>query len=166
MFNQEKLVEMYSSVIHHTLHHHGVFSHHQNYGDYFNELYIKLIDLADKFQGDALDDTERGHFVAYAKAGLERQLWQLLKQERQRKREIPLENLCIQQSSDELESELTRIDFLANARRVLEKEDYDFLLVVVDDNWTVSDKAKMLGMSRKTYYQKRSRIIGNLKGMK
>ena len=156
MFNQEKLVEMYSSVIHHILHH----------GDYFNELYIKLIDLADKFQGDALDDAERGHFVAYAKAGLERQLWQLLKQEHQRKREIPLENLCIQQSSDELESGLTRIDFLANARRVLEKEDYDFLLVVVDDNWTVSDKAKMLGMSRKTFYQKRSRIIRDLKGVK
>ena len=93
-------------------------------------------------------------------------MWQLLKRERQRKREIPLENLCIQQSSDELESELTRIDFLANARRVLEKEDYDFLLVVVDDNWTVSDKAKMLGMSRKTYYQKRSRIIRSLKAMK
>ena len=166
MFNQENLVEMYSSVIYHILHHHGVFSHHQNYGDYFNELYIKLIDLADKFQGDALDDAERGHFVAYAKAGLERQLWQLLKQERQRKREIPLENLFIQQSSDELESELTRIDFLANARRLLEKEDYDFLLAVVNDNWTVSDKAKMLGMSRKTFYQKRSRIIRVLKGMK
>ena len=148
MFNQEKLVEMYSSVIHHTLHHHGVFSHHQNYGDYFNELYIKLLDLADKFQGDALDDAERGHFVAYAKAGLERQLWQLLKQEHQRK------------------SELARIDFLANARRVLEKEEYDFLLVVVDDYWTVFDKTKMLGMSRKTYYQKRSRIIRLLKEMK
>ena len=156
MFNQEKLVEMYSSVIHHTLHRHGVFSHHQNYGDYFNELYIKLIDLADKFQGDALEDAERGHFVAYAKAG----------QERQRKREVPLENLCIQQSSDELESELTRIDFLANARRVLEKDEYDFLLVVVDDYWTVSDKAKMLGMSRKTYYQKRSRFIRVLRGDK
>ena len=166
MFNQEKLVEMYSSVIHHILHHHGIFLHHQNYGDYFNELYIKLLALVDKFQGDALDDTERGHFVAYAKAGLERQLWQLLKQEHQRKREIPLENLFIQQSGDEVESELTRIDFLANARRVLEKEEYDFLLVVVDDHWTVSDKAKMLGMSRKTYYQKRSRIIRALKGVK
>ena len=159
MFNQEKLVEMYSSVIHHILHRHGVFSHHQNYGDYFNELYTKLLDLAGKFQGDALDDAERGHFVAYAKAGLERQLWQLLKQERQRKREIPLENLCIQQSGDEVESELTRIDFL-------EKEEYDFLLVIADDYWTVSDKAKMLGMSRKTYYQKRSRIIRALKGVK
>ena len=158
MFNQEKLVEMYSSVIHHILHRHGLFSHHQNYGDYFNELYIKLLDLAEKFRGDALDDTERGHFVAYAKAGLERQLWQLVKQERQRKREIPLENLCIQQSGDEVESELTRIDFLANARRVLEKEEYEFLLVIADDHWTVSDKAKMLGMSRKTYYQKLARI--------
>lgn len=166
MFNQEKLVEMYSSMIHHTLHHHGVFSHHQNYGDYFNDLYIKLIDLAGKFQGDALDDAERGHFVAYAKAGLERQLWQLLKQERQRKREIPLENLLSQQSGDELESELTRIDFLMNARRVQEKEEYEFLLVVVDGHWTVSDKAKMLGMSRKTYYQKRSCIIRSLKAMK
>ena len=166
MFNQEKLVEMYSSVIHHTLHHHGVFSHHQNYGDYFNELYIKLLDLADKFQGDALEDAERGHFVAYAKAGLERQLWQLLKQERQRKREIPLENLFIQQSIYKLESELTRIDFLASARRVLEKEEYDFLLVIADDHWTVSDKTQMLGMSRKTYYQKRSRIISALKEVK
>lgn len=166
MFNQEKLVEMYSSVIHHTLHRHGVFTHHQNYDDYFNELYIKLLDLAGKFQGDALDDAERGHFVAYAKAGLERQLWQLLKHERQRRREIPLENLFFHQSGDEVESELTRIDFLANARRVLEKEEYDFLLVIVDDYWTVSDKAKMLGISRKTYYQKRSRIIRDLKGMK
>ena len=96
--------------------------------------------------------------MAYAKAGLERQLWQLVKQERQRKREIPLENLCIQQSGDEVESELTRIDFLANARRVLEKEEYEFLLVIADDHWTVSDKAKMLGMSRKTYYQKLARI--------
>ena len=122
--------------------------------------------MADKFQGDALDDAERGHFVAYAKVGLERQLWQLLKQERQRKREIPLDNLFFQQSGDEVESELTRIDFLANARRVLEKEDYDFLLVIADDHWTLSDKAKMLGMSRKTYYQKRSRIIRVLKGMK
>ena len=65
-----------------------------------------------------------------------------------------------------MESELTRIDFLANARRVLEKEEYDFLLVIADDYWTVSDKAKMLGMSRKTYYQKRSHIIRVLKGMK
>ena len=166
MFNQEKLVEMYSIAIHHTLHHHGVFSHHQNYGDYFNELYIKLLDLADKFQGGALDDAERGHFVAYAKASLERQLWQLLKQERQRKREIPLENLFIKQSIDKVESELTRIDFLANTRRVLEKDEYDFLLVIADDHWTVSDKAKMLGMSRKTYYQKRARIIRALKEMK
>lgn len=166
MFNQEKLVEMYSSVIHHTLHHLGVFSHHQNYGDYFNELYIKLLDLAGKFQGDALDDAERGHFVAYAKAGLERQLWQLLKRERQRKRETPLENLLSQQSGDELESELTRIDFLMNARRVPEKEEYEFLLVVVDGHWTVSDKANMLGMSRKTYYQKLARIINALKEAK
>lgn len=37
------------------------------YGGYYNELYIKLVDLEGKFRGDALDEAERGRFVGYVK---------------------------------------------------------------------------------------------------
>ena len=40
MLDQEVLVEMYGSVIHHVLHKQGVHRQRDEYGDYYNELYI------------------------------------------------------------------------------------------------------------------------------
>ena len=49
------------------LHKQGVHRQRDEYGDYYNEHYIKLVALAGKFRGDALDEVERGRFVGYVK---------------------------------------------------------------------------------------------------
>ena len=60
----------------------GMHRQRDEYWDYYNELYIKLVDLAGKFRGDALDEAERGRFVGYAKPALTHYLWWLLKRDK------------------------------------------------------------------------------------
>ena len=43
MLDQEVLVEMYGSVLHHVLHKQGVHRQRDEYGDYYNELYISFV---------------------------------------------------------------------------------------------------------------------------
>ena len=57
-------------------------------------------------------------------------------------------------------SELSLVEYMADAERVLSTEEYEFFKVAADTRWTVTEKAKMLGISRKTYYK----FLSNLRG--
>lgn len=153
MLDQEVLVEMYSGVIHHVLHKQGVHKQQDEYGDYYNELYIKLVDLAGKFRGNALDEAERGRFVGYAKPGLTRYLWWLLKRDSYRKVEVLTDGSQQEFGLADQASEQSLVEYMADAERVLSPEEYEFFKVAADTRWTVTEKASMLGMSRKGYYE-------------
>lgn len=152
MLDQEVLVEMYGSVIHHVLHKQGVRRQRDEYGDYYNELYIKLVDLAGKFRGNALDEAERGRFVGYAKPALTRYLWWLLKRDSYRKLEVLTDGSQHEFVLVDQASELSLVEYMADAERMLSPEEYEFFKVAADTRWTVTEKAKMLGISRKGYY--------------
>lgn len=163
MLDQEVLVEMYGSVIHHVLHKQGVHRKRDEYGDYYNELYIKLVDLAGKFRGDALDEAERWRFVGYAKPALTRYLWWLLKRDSYRKLEVPSDGSQHEFGLVDQVSELSLVECMADAERVLSIEEYEFFKVAADSQWTVTEKAKMLGMSRKGYYERLRRCADKIK---
>ena len=163
MLDQEVLVEMYGSVIHHVLHKQGVHKQQDEYGDYYNELYIKLVDLASKFRGNALDEAERGRFVGYAKPALTRYLWWLLKRDSYRKLEVLTDGSEYEFGHVYQASELSLVEYMADAERVLSTEEYEFFKVAADTRWTVTEKARMLGISRKGYYGKFREIIHNLR---
>ena len=130
------------------------------YGGYYNELYIKLVDLASKFRGNALDEAERGRFVGYAKPALTRYLWWLLKRDSYRKVEVLTDGSQHEFGLVDQVSELSLVEYMADAERVLSTEEYEFFKVAADTRWTVTEKAKMLGISRKTYYK----FLSNLRG--
>lgn len=153
MLDQEVLVEMYGSVLHHVLHKQGVHRQRDEYGDYYNELYIKLVDLAGKFRGNALNEAERGRFVGYAKPALTRYLWWLLKRDSNRKVEVLTEGSEQEIGLVDQASELSLVEYMADAERVLSPEEYKFFKVASDTRWTVTEKARLLGMSRKGYYE-------------
>ena len=153
MLDQEALVEMYGSVVHHVLHKQGVHRQRDEYGDYYNELYIKLVDLAGKFRGEALDEAERGRFVGYAKPALTRYLWWLLKRDSFRKLEVLSDGSQHEFGLVDQASELSLVEYMADAERMLSPEEYEFFKVAADTRWTVTEKARMLGISRKGYYE-------------
>ena len=163
MLDQEVLVEMYGSVIHHVLHKQGVHRQRDEYGDYYNELYIKLVDLAGKFRGNALDEAERGRFVGYAKPAITRYLWCLLKRDRFRKLEVMSDGSQHEFGLVDQASELSLVEYMADAERMLSPEEYEFFKVAADTRWTVTEKAKMLGMSRKGYYEWLRRCADKIK---
>ena len=163
MLDQEVLVEMYGSVIHHVLHKQGVHRQRDEYGDYYNELYIKLVDLAGKFRGDALDEAERWRFVGYAKPALTRYLWWLLKRDSYRKLEVLTDGNQHEFDLVDQASELSLVEYMADAERVLSPEEYEFFKVAADSQWTVTEKAKMLGLSRKGYYEWLRRCADKIK---
>ena len=163
MLDQEVLVEMYGSVIHHVLHKQGVHKQQDEYGDYYNELYIKLVDLAGKFRGNALDEAERGRFVGYAKPALTRYLWCLLKRDSFRKLEVMSDGSQHEFGLVDQASELSLVEYMADAERMLSPEEYEFFKVAADTRWTVTEKARMLGMSRKGYYERLRRCADKIK---
>mgnify|MGYP002742823167 CR=1 FL=1 len=55
-------------------------------------------------------------------------------------------------------SELLLVEYMVDAERVLRPEEYEFFKVAADSQWTVTEKAKMLGISRKGYYEWLRRI--------
>lgn len=139
------------------LHKQGVHRQRDEYGDYYNELYIKLVDLAGKFRGDVLDEAECGRFVGYTKPALSRYLW-LLKRDSYWKVEVLTEGSQHEFGLVDQASELSLVEYMADAERVLSPEEYEFFKVAADTRWTVTEKAKMLGRSRKRDYQEMRRI--------
>lgn len=135
------------------LHKQGVHRQRDEYGDYYNDIYIKLVDLAGKFRGDALDEAERGRFVGYAKPALTRYLWWLLKRDSFRKLEVLSDGSQHEFGLIDQVSELSLVEYMADAERVLSPEEYEFFKVAADPRWTVTEKAKMLSRSRKRDYQ-------------
>lgn len=55
-------------------------------------------------------------------------------------------------------SELSLVEYMADAKRMLSPEEYEFFKVAADTRWTVTEKAKMLRISRKGYYEWLRRI--------
>lgn len=163
MLDQEVLVEMYGSVIHHVLHKQGVHRQRDEYGDYYNELYIKLVDLAGKFRGDALDEAERGRFVGYVKPALTRYLWWLMKRDNYRKLEVLTDGSQHEFGLVDQASGLSLVEYMADAERVLSPEEYEFFKVAADTRWTVTEKARMLRISRKGYYEWLRRCADKIK---
>ena len=135
------------------LHKQGVHRQRDEYGDYYNELYIKLVDLAGKFRGDVLDEAACGRFVGYAKPALTRYLWWLLKRDSYRKLELLTDGSGHEFGHVDQASELSLVEYMADAKRVLSTEEYEFFKVAAGTRWTVTEKAKMLSRSRKRDYQ-------------
>ena len=60
-------------------------------------------------------------------------------------------------------SELLLVEYMVDAERVLRPEEYEFFKVAADSQWTVTEKAKMLGISRKGYYEWLRRCADKIK---
>ena len=99
-----------------------------------------------------MDEAERGRFVGYAKPALTRYLWWLLKRDSYRKLEVLTDGSHHEFGLVDQSSALSLVDYMADAERVLSPEEYEFFKVAADTRWTVTEKARMLGISRKGYY--------------
>ena len=60
-------------------------------------------------------------------------------------------------------SDLSLVEYMADAERVLSLEEYQFFQVAADTRCTVTEKARMLGMSRKGYYEWLRRCVDKIK---
>ena len=109
--DQTALVEQYGGVIHYVLHSQGYYHGHPDYEDFYQELYLKLWDLAQKFKGQPLEEQSRSRFVGYVKPALRYYLWDLAQAASRRRSREPL-GLLANAGGTETDSELVA-DLLA-----------------------------------------------------
>ena len=192
--DQTALVEQYGGVIHYVLHSQGYYRGHPDYEDFYQELYLKLWDLAQKFKGQPLEEQSRSRFVGYVKPALRYYLWDLGQAASLRRSREPLGLLAngggaepdSELVADLLAQDLKRSEtgawqaqqggtqessqgadaFLTAARSRLSDKEADFLTFLLDPRLTDTAKARQLGISLSSYDDRRTRLATKLWDLK
>ena len=192
--DQTALVEQYGGVIHYVLHSQAYYRGHPDYEDFYQELYLKLWDLALKFKGQPLEAQSRSRFVGYVKPALRYYLWDLAQAASRRRSREPLGLLGngggaepdSELVADLLAQDLKRSEtgawqaqqggtqessqgadaFLAAARSRLSDKEADFLTFLLDPRLTDTAKASQLGISLSSYDDRRTRLATKLWDLK
>lgn len=163
-FKQQVIIE-FSPIVYKVLKSFSIYPNHMFYEDYLQELSIKLLDLAESFEGDIFGDC-RFQFVAYGRKGLTWFLRDLLVKQTKLKTRS-LDNLDLQIIPEEdphLSRSILVKEFLQEAQALLSKKEYGLLRLLIQ--YPVADIAKHLSLSRQAVYNKRQMIQKKLSSIK
>lgn len=169
-----KFLKQFEPLIHKTLNTLNISQTQSDYDDFFQEFQIHLLNLSQKFQPDVSNqEIQRYKFVAYAKQGLYWHGISLLRQQNQE----PFQPLEMEQiewwadnegSSDALPQEetLQTMEFMEEAKGRLSEKEYQFLLQIVEERYTMKEIAAAYGVSRTTIYKWKEKIQKRLQDLK
>lgn len=147
----ETLVEQYQLLLHKVLGECGRHAKQDDYEDYFQELSIKLLELAERFDGDPLgDEDDRYRFTSYARQGLKRHLIDMLRKEKfwNDAMTAPLSEYIFESEVGELSIENLLV-LMNDLRRYLTSGELNLVKGLVN-GINSKELAKCFGVSRKT----------------
>lgn len=153
--DQEQLYQQYHKLLHYVLSRHHLSPAHEHYSDLYQELYVQLVAVAQNFDGNPFKDCYR--FTAYAKTRLNWWLKDYFKKQKVvtcplEPQDEPVTYMDIHQAEQ----------FMQMAQLLLTTKEYQFLTYVLEDGITAAEKAERLGISRKTYYQRKQKLAKKL----
>lgn len=146
----EILLEQYSRLIHKVLVECGQYNK-PDYEDYYQELSIKLFELAEGYEGDPLgEDADRYRFTAFAKQGLKRGLIDMLRKEKfwNDAMTSPLSEYIFESEVGKLSIENLLV-LMNDLRRYLTSGELNLVKGIVN-GINSKELAKCFGVSRKT----------------
>ncbi len=167
------LLRQFEALIHKTMSRLNIPQNNMFYEDFTQELSLELIEIYQNFEGEPLtSEIDRYKFTAYAGRGLYWHGLNLLRQEQldtfYATDEEELDWLQ-EQGEDAPEPFATSVyieDFLKQAQVRLSTADYQLLLYLMEEKYTMQELAELIGVSRDTIYQRRKKIQGRLKDIK
>lgn len=163
--NMSIFLDQFKPLIHRTLQKINITPQHMDYEDYYQELQIKLLEILQKFKNDTIDINEKNSkFTAYAGQGL---YWHAIDLSRMKNNHSlnTIESDKIQwlaeQDSTEYESKEANIytdDFFYLARERLTEKDYQLLIQLAENRYTMQELADEYGVVRATVYHWKNKI--------
>ncbi|MBG9987603.1 sigma-70 family RNA polymerase sigma factor [Aerococcaceae bacterium DSM 111176] len=159
----ERLLSQYKRLIHKVLLSTGISMNQYAYEDYYQELSIKLVEIADSFQGDVFD-ADKFKFASFAQRGLRWFLVDLFRSKKYGESTVPLSDYLLNNNeSDEVSDKV--IDFLNEAS--LRLDDTEILLFKgLVSGLPLNELAKTFGVSRKTISRRRIKLQEKLREIK
>lgn len=159
----EELLNQFTPLVHKVLIEHGQKRNHKDYEDYYQELCIKLVEIAQEYEGDPLGD-DRYRFTYYAKKGLSWHLIDLLKKDRHNEYEQSLSDFIFESEGVEASKENITAFMTEMVHRVTESE-LQLIKAFLDGN-TLQEIAKQFKVSRKTISKRKKHIQEKLSDLK
>lgn len=159
------IIKQFEPLVYQTINSFHVSQQSSNYHDFAQELRIKLIYLAENFEGHPFKKTsDRYRFVAYAKLGLR---WHLLNLFKKSSREVIFENEIIQETSsleifsDNMIEDLKLADYHRYAQSLLKDHEYNIYLALVDE-LSARQIMSLFNLKRSTFYKIKKTIQNKL----
>lgn len=166
-FKQEELLQRYDALIHRVLSDCYLSPQAIIYQDYYQELRLKLLSIAQDFTGDALGE-DQYRFVAYARQGLRWFLLDLLRQQTPHTN-ISWEDYLVEDSAALLQqeemSDNVRAFYQAASYRLTEQEWCVFRLLAMGA-YSRQEIAALLSLSTKTISVYKRKIKDKLSDLK
>lgn len=167
--NFEKLLDQYSPLLHGTLRDLYIYADDNNYEDYLQELRVKLITIASKFEGDPIDK-DKYRFTSYAKQGLKWFMIDMLRKAKNISNEISLADITFVSGEDVStlleETRDSLYQFLTEVEDRLNKKELTLFWAILSEHYTLSELSKHFKVSRKTISLRKRKLLDKLKPLK
>lgn len=166
MDTYSQLLEQYEALIHRTLSRANVRPHYRDYEDLAQELRIKLLDIYDLFDGDALEE-DKFRFSAYAGKGLYWHTMNLLREEKDGDMPSDLEEMDLIENQPPQPSlfetaQLSLQSFLHEAKKKLNEKELFVLHCCMEGSYKQKEIAEKLEVTSQRVLQYRKKIAEKL----
>ena len=168
-YKNRLILQQFEALLHRILKDCYISLGHFEYEDYLQELKLKLLLLAQDFDGDVLG-VDRFRFVAFARRGL---TWYLIDLKRRQARLTvkTLEdiNRVVEDTDNQSVGSLSQahlVAFMNQARQRLDIEEVALFDLLCQDAYGIQELADIFQCSRQTIYQRRKRIAKKLADLK
>lgn len=163
------LLKQFEPLLHKTLHKLSIFQGHGSYEDYLQELRLKLLVIEAEFDGKPLKG-DGIRFAAYAGKGLYWHLVNLLRSDN-RQQELLVEDISLVSDLELpaipfLEGNHTLKTFMEEVTRRLSQEELILFYTLADGSYTMSEIATGYGVSRKTIYERKKKLVTKIESLK
>lgn len=155
------IIKQFEPLVYQTLHSFHISSRTPDFNDFAQELRIKLIYLAERFDGKPLKiSSDRYRFVAYVKLGLK---WHLLNLFKKSPRDIlfdndySLETSPLQIKRDTAIENIKLAEYHRMARTLLKDREY-FVYLALVDGLSASQIMSSLDIKKSTFYKMKKDI--------
>lgn len=164
----EQLLDQYNPLIHRVMKSLYIYPSDNQYEDYLQELRIKLIKIAENFDGDPLVK-DKYRFTNFAKRGLTWYLINLFRSDKKAKDEVSLLDITfIEEDGLGLleDSRLAVISFYEEVKKRLNSTEITLFWALLSGNYTSQQLAMEYGVSRKTISKRKKQIRDKLQSLK
>lgn len=164
----EQLLDQYNPLIHRVMKSLYIYPSDNQYEDYLQELRIKLIKIAENFDGDPLV-RDKYRFTNFAKRGLTWYLIDLFRSDKKAKDEVSLLDITfIEEDGLGLleDSRLPVISFYEEVKKRLNSTEITLFWALLSGNYTSQQLAMEYGVSRKTISKRKKQIRDKLQSLK